>query len=303
MPELPEVETIKRQLKGKIVGKTIVDVEVREQKLFQGKVSDVIGAKITDVRRRAKMLVINLGKSKNIVRARREFLHRNLSESKNKLHLLFHLKMSGQIIYRNKQGKFGGGHPIPKFDTKLPGKMTHVIFTLNDKSHIYFNEMRQFGWVKVLDDGGLKVEFNKYGIEPLSKELTFAKFKQIFLRRKRSQIKPVLMDQKLVVGTGNIYASEICFLAHVLPTRTVGLLSDSELKGVYNGIKKILPVAIKYQGTSADLYVNAVGEPGKYEQYLMVYGKAHKKCPKCEHIIKKIKQSGRGTYYCPACQR
>lgn len=282
MPELPEIETIKRQLEDKIVGKKIVDIEVRKQKLFQGKISDVVGTKIAGIKRRAKMLIIDLN---------------------NKKHLLFHLKMSGQVIYRNKTGKFGGGHPIPRFDTELPGKVTHVIFTLDDKCHIYFNEQRQFGWIKVLNDVGLKKEFAKYGVEPMSNEFTFAKFKELILRRKRSKIKPVLMDQKLIAGIGNIYTSEVCFYAHVLPTRTVGSLSDNELKAVYEGIKKILPIAIKYQGTSADLYVNAAGEPGRYEQYLKVYGRVGNKCPRCGRIIKKIKQSGRGTYYCPGCQK
>lgn len=282
MPELPEVETIKRQLKDKIIGKKIIDIEVRKQKLFQGKVNDVVGSKIVGVDRRAKMLVIDLDNNK---------------------HMLFHLKMSGQVIFRNKEGKFGGGHPIPKFDTSLPGKMTHVIFTLDNQSHIYFNEQRQFGWIKVMNDDELKKEFGKYGIEPLSREFTFAKFKELVLKRKRSQIKPVLMDQALIAGVGNIYASEACFLAKVDPTRTVGSLNDKELKGVYDGIKKILPVAIKYQGTSADLYVNAAGEPGSYEKYLKVYGHEGEKCPRCGGIIKKIKQSGRGTYYCPSCQK
>jgi formamidopyrimidine-DNA glycosylase len=309
MPELPEVETIKRQLRDRIVGKEIIDIEVRKQRLFQGKVSDVVDVKIVDVRRRAKMLVIDLKKKNNIVRARRsdyrqdrELLHRTSSESKDSMHLLFHLKMSGQVIYRNKDGKFGGGHPIPKFDTQFPGKMTHVIFTLDDKSHIYFNEQRQFGWVKVLDDVGLKKEFSKYGIEPLSDKFTYIKFKKLLLKRKRSKIKPVLMDQKLIAGIGNIYASEVCFLAGVNPDRIVGSLKNEEFKKVYNSIRKILPIAIKYQGTSMDLYVNASGEQGKYEKYLQVYGRAGEKCLRCGGIIKKIKQSGRGTYYCPACQ-
>ncbi len=273
MPELPEVETITRQLNSKITNLVIADVEVRKAKLFRGEKEDMIGAKVIKVWRRAKMVIIDLD---------------------NDLHLLFHLKMSGQLLLVGKYDK--------QF-VKLPNKFSHVIFNFTNGDKLFFNEMRQFGWVRVVKSEELKVESDKLGIEPLSKDFTFKKFKEILGKKTKVKIKPMLMDQKLISGIGNIYASEICFYAKVLPTRLIGSLSDKEQCGIYNGIKSILLKAIKYKGTSADLYITTTGEKGDFEKYLQVYGRQEKKCLRCKDgIVKKIKLGGRGTFYCSACQ-
>lgn len=284
MPELPEVQTVVSQLKEKVIGKKIIDVEIRKKRLFQGRKEDVVSAGIVGARRRAKMVCLDLD---------------------NGFHLLFHLKMSGQIIFRDDSGRYGGGHPIPNINKSLPNKMTHIIFKFADGSKLFFNEQRQFGWIKVLDDRGLKKEFDKYGIEPFSKEFTYNGFLRLFKKRKRSKIKQVLLDQKLVCGIGNIYASEICFEARVMPDRLVGDLSSSELKRIYDSIRPILKKAIDNQGTSMDLYVNLDGSAGNNEEYLKVYAREGQVCKieNCFGTVKKIKLGGRGTFYCDNCQK
>lgn len=283
MPELPEIETIKRQLEEKAVGLKIEKVDIRLKKLFVGEINDLIGVKIVGVRRRAKLLIIDL---------------------ENKKHMLFHLKMSGQLIFEDRNGKFGGGHPVPPFSKPVPHSATHVIFYLSGNNILYFNELRQFGWVKVVNDKQLEENFSKVGPEPLSELFTLEKFSKIIEKRPKSKIKQILMDQSTIAGIGNIYASEICYYAKVMPTRSIGSLTKDEKKLLHEGIKKILPVAIKYQGTSADSYVTLAGEKGTYIKYLKVYGRQGQKCLRNDGgVIEKIKQGGRGTFFCSVCQK
>jgi len=291
LPELPEVETVKQQLEQKVKGLVIKNVKVRKPRLFHGDTKEIIGSKVIDVKRRAKMIIVVLEPKKT---------H---PAGASKLNLLIHLKMTGQLIFVNKNGKYGGGHPIPPFNMKVPCKYTHIEINFQDGSHLYFNDVRQFGWMRVVDSEKLKVESEKIGIDPLSKEFSLKKFQEILNKKKRSKIKQVLMDQSLIAGIGNIYASEICFYAYVLPTRIISNLNQKEIKDLYFNIKKVLNIAIKHNGTSANDYVNLDGKAGKHDKYLMVYGRENQKCKKCELIIKKIKLGQRGTYYCPKCQK
>jgi len=295
MPELPEVETITRQLNSKITNLVIADVEVRKAKLFRGDKEDVIGGKVIKVWRRAKMIIIDLKpRHPELVSGSGKKRILNQVQNDKLLYLIFHLKMSGQLLLVSKHDKQL---------VKLPNKFSHVIFNFTNGDKLFFNEMRQFGWVRIVKNKELKVESDKLGIEPLSKDFTFKKFKEILDKKTKAKIKPMLMDQKLISGIGNIYASEICFYAKVLPTRLIGSLSDKEQRDIYNGIKNILLKAIKYKGTSADLYITTTGEKGDFEKYLQVYGRQGKKCLRCKDgIVKKIKLGGRGTFYCPVCQ-
>lgn len=281
MPELPEVETIRRQLVDKVRGLKIEKVDVNKPKLFIGDKDKVIGATFTDIDRRAKTLIFRLD---------------------NGYSMLAHLKMSGQFIFVDSSGRYGGGHPVPPMNSPVPNSSTHVIFHLCNKSILYFNEIRQFGWIKVLDKKELDKELEKLGPEPLSADFTYPVFKNLIKNRFRTKIKQALMDQSLIAGIGNIYAAEILYYAGVKPDRTISTLTNSELVKIFDGIKKILPEAIKYQGTSADAYVTLSGEKGDYESRLKVYGRAGQKCA-CGGVVKKIKLGGRGTYYCPACQK
>jgi len=283
MPELPEVETIKRQLEKKVVGLTIKNVKINKPKLFKGDTKDIIGAKITNVGRRAKMFIVDLNNGK---------------------HLLIHLKMTGQLIFVDKEGKYGGGHPIPPFNLEVPNKYSHIIIYFTDGSVLYFNDLRQFGWIKVLSGKELEKALEKSGVEPYSKEFTLKYFREILLRKKKSPIKLVLMDQNLIVGIGNIYANEMLFVAGVKPDKKVEKLSIAEIKKIYNAIFEIFDKAIKYQGTSAEDYVNLEGKPGEFDKHLLIYDKEGENCPRnCGGKIEKIKFGGRGTYFCSKCQK
>ncbi|OGD65809.1 hypothetical protein A3F08_01825, partial [Candidatus Berkelbacteria bacterium RIFCSPHIGHO2_12_FULL_36_9] len=222
MPELPEVETISRQLKEKVKGLTIKDIKVTKSRLFIGNPKDIIGAKIEDVERRAKQIIINLKPNSQ-------------SRTGRGLYLLIHLKMTGQLIYADptslklrgasKNGQFGGGHPVPPFNTEVPNKYTYVTFNFSDGSTLYYNDLRQFGWIKLVTSDQLTKELAKFGPEPLSSEFTINQLKSNLFKHKRLKIKPTLMDQSVVAGLGNIYAAEVCFRAGVLPDRKIETLS------------------------------------------------------------------------------
>lgn len=292
MPELPEVETIKRQLDEKLKGKKIKHVEILFAKIIKAPLDNfrqaVLNSKIKNVRRCAKLLIINLS---------------------NGYSLLIHLKMTGQLIF----------HP----DTTTIShdkKHARVIFIFSDKSFLSFNDLRKFGYVKLLKTDKIKELLDKeYGPEPLDKNFTLSEFQKILAqktkqKRKFSQkkisfrpngrkIKQFLMDQKNIAGIGNIYADEICFFAGVKPTRTISSLSTMEIMRIYTGIKKILANAIKLRGSSVSNYLDSQGRAGEYHLRLNVYSRGNQPCKKCKVRIQKIKLAGRGTHFCPNCQK
>ena len=284
MPELPEIETIKQELEKLIKNKKIKSVDVNLKKQVKPPLKKflkiVTGAEIRKIKRRAKTLIFTLDNNK---------------------HLVFHLKMTGQLIYKGKKGKLaGGGHPIKQQLDNLPNKYSHIIFNFTDSSKLFFNDTRQFGWVKVVTADELERINNNFGPEPL--DINFEKFKKLF-NKKSKPIKPLLMDQSLLAGIGNIYAQEACFCAGVRPTKPSGKISDKQLKKLFNCLQKILKLAILKKGTSANNYIDAFGRKGSMQPYLKVYGRAGKKCKKCKKILKQIKQGGRTTVYCPNCQK
>lgn len=288
MPELPEVETIKRGLKRNIKGKKIADFECDYKKMINHPLpkykKTIKGLEIKDVKRRAKLIILDLSKNKNI---------------------LIHLKLTGQLVFDGKAKCIVGGHPIEEGFDCLPNKYTHAIFTFADKTQLYYNDIRKFGWLKLFTDEELeeKLEEMNLGPEPLDKDFTLDAFKKILEKNSRSKIKQLLMDQKEIAGIGNIYSDEICYYAKVKPTRKAGDLSDKEIKLLYKGIKEILRDSIKAQGTSFRNYVNAKGDAGAYTDKLKVYGRYGSKCKKCGTKIKKVKVGGRTSSYCPKCQK
>jgi len=283
MPELPEVETIKRQLVDKVVGLTIENVLVNKPKLFVGNPQKIIGLRVLRVMRRAKMIIIDL---------------------ENDQHLLIHLKMSGQLIYADKFGQYGGGHPIPPSNIPVPNKFTHIIIEFSNGSKLYYNDIRQFGWIKILTKKKLEDELKKLGPEPLTEEFTPEKFRENLFIHNKSKIKPTLMDQSVVAGVGNIYACEACFMARIDPRRQIKSLTTQEIKSLFCAIKKVLALAIKYRGTSADAYVTLEGRKGDYYNRRLVYNREGEQCPNnCGGKITKIMLAGRGTYFCPMCQK
>lgn len=284
MPELPEVETIRLGLQDKIVGLKITDVEVQVAKIFQGVSKDIIGAKIKNTRRRAKILIIDLD---------------------NGLSLIIHLKLTGQLVYHKNGNRATFGHPIPFAGTTLPAKTTHVIFTFSDGSVLYFNDMRKFGYIKVVKTGeveDLRV-MQEFGPEPFTSQFTLEKFKEIVGYHKKP-IKLVLMDQTIVAGVGNIYANETLFLSKIHPQKKASQLSDEQVELLYDSLLSVLKEGIKYGGSSENAYVNALGEKGQMQEHFRVYAQEGQSCPnKCGGTIKRMTLGGRGTFFCPACQR
>ncbi|MDP2864221.1 MAG: DNA-formamidopyrimidine glycosylase [bacterium] len=243
MPELPEVETIRRQLAAKLRGKKL-----------QGK-------EIVDVRRRAKVLMIDFEDGSSLV---------------------FHLKLTGQLIFNGQ-----------------PSKYTRKVFNFDDGTFLIFNDVRKFGWWKRVKDTK-KIE-EKFGPEPLT--LDFKTFKELLTKRTNSKIKPLLMNQQFIAGLGNIYSDEILFEAGVRPTRIVKTLSSQEIKKIFQNIEKILETAIGHQGSSVEYYVDVYGQKGGYVKYHKVYRREGKKCFCCGTEIKRIKISGRSAHFCPKCQK
>ena len=287
MPELPEVETIKRVLEKAIVGKTIKNIEVRKAKIFQGDAREVIGETIEGIERRGKMLIIKLSGGQALV---------------------VHFKLTGQMVWaeekeigKRKKEKVILGHPIPFAGTELPAKTTHVIFEI-DGGRLFYNDLRQFGWIKVVKLDQLD-KLDQLGPEPFDKEFTTEYLEGIFSRTSKP-IKLVLMDQTKIAGVGNIYANEALFEAGILPTRPAKKLGNEEIKKLRKAIIKVLEEGIKYGGSSAkdEAYIKPTGEPGSYQQHFRVYQRAGEKCRKCGTIIKRINLGGRGTFWCEKCQ-
>ena len=243
MPELPEVETIRRQLHRKIVGKSIN------------------GRKSVNLRRRAKILIVDFDDGKSLV---------------------FHLKLTGQLIFNGK-----------------PSQYTRKVFIFDDGSQLIFNDLRKFGWYKIVKE--VKKIEEKFGTEAL--EIDFEKFEELLEKRPNSKIKTLLMDQKLIAGIGNIYADEILFASRIRPLRAAGTLKKEEARRLHKNIKKILEKAIKYHGSSTEYYLDAYGQKGNYASQHKVYQKGGGKCSRCKAIIKKIKIAGRSAHFCPDCQK
>jgi len=284
MPELPEVETIRRQLERVVKGQRVRRVKVGHKKSFRGKVGEVEGKRIRGVGRRAKMLVVELEKGKN---------------------LLIHLKMTGQLVYESKKGRTVGGHPTSDWVKKLPSKHTRVVMEL-EKGKLFFNDMRVFGWIKVVDNEGLMREFKDLGPDVNRAEFTVKHLKEILESSGRA-VKLILLDQKKLAGVGNIYANDGLYCAGVDPRRSgKEVVKDgAAVKRLFRCLKRVIDKGIKYGGATAsdDSFVNAVGLGGKYQKHFLVYEKKGKKCRRCERKIKKVKLGGRGTYFCPGCQK
>lgn len=292
MPELPEVETIRKGLQKAIVGKTVADVEVRVPKLFHGKAEDIVGKKIEDVDRRAKQIIIDLEGDKD---------------------LLIHLKMTGQLIFRQKcemrnekcsiKNQVAGGHPSKDWFDNLPNSTTHIIFDFSDGSKLFFNDLRKFGWIKVFNKQELKNKLtDELGIEPFDEEFTPQKLVEIIGKKPNWNIKKVLTDQTLISGIGNIYADEALYWAKISPERKAKDLQEEEILKLRESILKALEVGLKFGGSSENTYVKIDGSRGSAQEHSQVYGREGKPCT-CGGIIEKIRLNGRGTHFCFTCQK
>jgi formamidopyrimidine-DNA glycosylase len=282
MPELPEVETIARQLNTKLVNKKISRVDIFNENSFQGSVSEVVGRSVLSIERKAKTLIFELS---------------------GDLMLLVHLKMTGQLIYQEGASRVAGGHPSHDFHSELPNKHTRVVIGFGENETLFFNDMRKFGWVRVVDGAAYKKYFDRFGPDAVpSINLDYLKARA--LRMPRSTIKKFILDQNVISGVGNIYADEALFDARIHPSRLVSNINEKEWKLLSVCITDKLLFAIEKGGTTDNDYVNAYGEKGGMQEFLNVYHKKGAECPRnCGGRIEKIRVAGRGTHFCPVCQK
>jgi formamidopyrimidine-DNA glycosylase len=288
MPELPEVETVKRGLSQLIIGKKIAKVDYDWPKSFPNAEEDVqqflVGAMIAEVARRAKVLLIELD---------------------TKYSLVIHLKMTGQMVYRSDGEAFGAGHPNDSLIGSLPDKSTRVTFEFEDGSRLFFNDQRKFGWVWLLPTAEVpNIDFmKKVGPEPLSADFTQAQFRQRLRRRANTNIKAAILDQTTLAGIGNIYADEGLWGAKIHPSTLVKNLSDAKLNTLFTALRDVLELSIEKGGSSDKNYVNAKGQRGSYLTFANVFRREGKPCLRCGTVIIKTRVAGRGTHTCPKCQR
>jgi formamidopyrimidine-DNA glycosylase len=282
MPELPEVETVVRKLKDLVTGKIISAIEVLNPKSFTGNIPEIEGQAIIDVRRRAKIINIVIN---------------------DDLYLLTHLKMTGQYILQDGQERAGGGHPSSDWVNSLPSRHTRVIFHFTDGSTLYFNDMRKFGWVRQHTLKQLNDVYAKLGPDVIEDDLT-PQYLTKQLERRTIPIKQAIMMNAILCGVGNIYACDSLNDAKISPFRPSQSLSDEEITNLVSSMKKIVNMAIDRGGTTFDgMYVGVDGLAGNYQDDVLTYGREGKNCYNCGSIIKKTKLGGRGTYYCPICQK
>lgn len=286
MPELPEVETVRRGLHELIIGRVVKGIDHDTSKSFPNATADVreflIGAKITDVRRRAKVLLIDLSTDYTLV---------------------IHLKMTGQLVFRG-EAVFGAGHPSDSLIGELPDRSTRVSLEFTDGSHLYFNDQRKFGWMKLMPSLEVpNIDFmKKVGPEPLEADFTADEFAARFSRRAKTSIKAALLDQTVIAGVGNIYADESLWGAKIHPKRLVGAITTEEFQRLYEELRAVMNLAIEKGGSTDKNYVNAEGKRGSYMDFARVFRREGKPCPRCGTTIIKFKAAGRGTHICPQCQ-
>ncbi len=289
MPELPEVETVRIGLASLLPKKVIKNVKHDWPKSFPNAESDVkqflIGAKIVEVKRRAKVLIIELD---------------------TKYSLIIHLKMTGQLVFRSNDDKrrFGAGHPNNSLIGELPDKTTHVTLDFGD-SKLFFNDQRKFGWVRLVPTAEIpNIDFfRKIGPEPLAADFHAKVFLQRLHMRPKSNIKAVLLDQTIIAGIGNIYADESLYAAKIHPETRVEDISRAKLTKLHEELIAVLKLSIKKGGSSDRNYVDAKGRRGSYLTFAKVFRKDGQPCPRCGTIIVKTRVAGRGTHICPYCQR
>ena len=309
MPELPEVETVRRGLDQLIVGKVIKSATTHESpKSFPNSPSEVaeflVDAQVTAVRRRAKVLMIDLSTEYTLVT---------------------HLKMTGQLVFIGKSShsadsqqtharrdesadgassRFGAGHPNDSLIGELPDRSTRVSIEFDDGSHLYFNDQRKFGWMKLFPSIEVpNIDFmRRVGPEPLEDDFTADKFIERIRKRNGTTIKAAILDQTVLAGVGNIYADESLWGAQIHPATRVRDVSDEQLAKLLSEIKYVMNLSIEKGGSTDRNYVNAEGKKGSYIDFARVFRREGKECSRCQAIIEKTRVAGRGTHLCPVCQ-
>ena len=289
MPELPEVETVRRGLKELIAGRTIKTAkEIDSPKSFPNSPSEVkeflIGAKIVAVRRRAKVLLIDLSSDYTLV---------------------IHLKMTGQLVFRDEGVAFGAGHPNDSLIGDLPDRSTRVEIIFTDGSRLFFNDQRKFGWMKLFPSLEVpNIDFmKKVGPEPLEDDFTAKMLFERLQRRKNTTIKAAILDQTVLAGVGNIYADEGLWGAKIHPATRVKDVSKNQIYELWREIREVMTLAIEKGGSTDRNYVDAEGKRGSYMDFARAFRRDGQPCPRHPDVlIEKIRVAGRGTHICPVCQ-
>jgi formamidopyrimidine-DNA glycosylase len=300
MPELPEVETIVRRLREVVVGKKVNKIHVLRSKSFVGLPETLEGARITDITRRSKIIQFSFDRSEK---------------------LLIHLKMTGQLIYHDKNLRLGGGHPTADWVSELPSKHTRVVLDLGvgartasvpasakvhgspeNTARLFFNDLRVFGWLKIMDEAALAEEFSCLGPDIIDAQVTPTYFWEKFQKR-AVPIKQLLMDNAVAAGIGNIYANDALHLAQISPFRAANSLSFAETERLYQAALSVIRSGIELGGATIDAYRHVDGFAGKYQTVVRTYGREGQPCLVCSTPIIRQKQGGRSTFYCPVCQK
>ena len=282
MPELPEVEAIRTQLDKFLKGHVVESVEVRNARIFPDDPKLIVGGKIEHARRFGKVVVVDFDNGYSFV---------------------CHVKLTGQLLYRGPHLK---NPPTlsKKVNDGLGGRHTHVVFHLDKDGLLYYNDFRRFGWIKIVKTKEVEnFDFiKKLGPEPLD-GLTLQKFKEI-LRKTRRAVKVVIMDQSKMGGVGNIYANDGLWDAAILPSRPANSLTEDEAGKLYSSIEEVLKKGIANGGASELSFVTPDGGEGNYQNHFLAYGKQGTVCPRCKkEKFVKTQLGGRGTYFCPNCQK
>ncbi|HVI60551.1 MAG TPA: bifunctional DNA-formamidopyrimidine glycosylase/DNA-(apurinic or apyrimidinic site) lyase [Candidatus Saccharimonadales bacterium] len=288
MPELPEVETVRVGLAALLPGRRVKAVDFDWPKSFPNAPDDVkrfmVGAEVSAVKRRAKVLLIELS---------------------SKYSLVIHLKMTGQLVFKSAERRFGAGHPSDSLVGELPDKSTRVTLDFADGSQLFFNDQRKFGWMRLLPTAEvMNIDFfKKVGPEPLAAGFGWQDLRQRLLRRQKTNIKAALLDQSVVAGIGNIYADEALWGAKIHPGTPVHRLTAAKFHKLYDELIYVLKLSIEKGGSSDRNYVNAEGKKGSYISFARVFRREGQPCPRCGRAIQKTRVAGRGTHLCPHCQR
>lgn len=291
MPELPEVETIVRDLQKTqppILGAGFVDVwsdwpkMIKAPKNFEQFKREIKGKKIKKIWRRGKNILLDLSGDKT---------------------LLIHQKLTGHLLlgkWEKKNGQWQAKIPGPLLEDPM-NRFLHLIFWLDNSQMLALSDLRKFAKVELLDKERLRKELSSLGPEPLDKDFTFQKFKEVL--PKKGKVKQVLMDQEVIAGIGNIYSDEILWKAKIHPLKDVSKLKEKELKKIYQAMREILPKAIELGGESISDFRRISGEKGQFDKLRKVYRREGEKCRRCGTIIKRIKLAGRSAHFCPQCQK
>ena len=289
MPELPEVETVRRGLEPHVVGGIIDDIQVGDSKIFQIEphllLEQIRGQKILGLSRRGKYLIFELERH----------------------YLIFHFGMTGQLTFRDPNRSDSEGfkrHPVTGLQRTrqhAPDRHTHLQIHLRQGGAILFRDIRKFGKVFLIEKGEVSVFFERLGMEPWTPDYNLKAFLQKFGNRKLA-IKSLLLDQSFVAGVGNIYADEALFAAGIHPARKVRSLRKAEKESLFEAIPRVLEKGIEYGGTTLRDFVNSDGNTGNHQEKLQVYGRKGESCHRCGTLIQRIVISQRSSSFCPACQ-